>query len=100
MTLQVREILEARIETIVREHVAEATTLRELWLIYNAAAVPRELEATARQECRRAFYSGAMAVLEMLIRIKLRDGGLTIARVDALRQELVQFAADIANGRA
>lgn len=55
-----------------------------------------------RQECRRAFYSGAAAALELFIQIGdpgfEEDAG--ILRLEAIQRELQQFGEDIKEGRA
>jgi hypothetical protein len=90
--------IHGRIATIARAQIAEATTIREVWLIYAAAMLPREAPPVDRAECRRAFYTGAAAALGLFFSVAeddAEDVGAALAKIDTLRRELVTFAADL-----
>jgi len=93
--------IHGRIATIARAQIAEATTIREVWLIYAAAMLPREAPPVDRAECRRAFYTGAAAALGLFFSFADlgpdgdRDDAAITAKIEALRRELVTFAADL-----
>lgn len=77
--------------------------LKEAWLSYAAQVIPPTAPAVQRVECRRAFYAGAHAIFQELMR-GLDPGteptARDLARVDMLDQELRAFQADVAGGRA
>jgi hypothetical protein len=41
-------------------------TMKELWESYVAEVLPKDAPPIQRQECRRAFYAGAVAVFGLL----------------------------------
>lgn len=89
--------IHGRIATIARAQIAEATTIREVWLIYAAAMLPREAPPVDRAECRRAFYTGAAAALGLFFSAAEDEDDVAAGadRLDALRRELVTFAVDL-----
>ena len=59
--------------------------------------------AVQRQECRRAFYAGAIHLFSGLMEGLDDDHEPTpadLARMDRLKAEIVRYAADLKSGRA
>lgn len=77
--------------------------LAEYWQLYLREIVPEGAGFEQQTECRRAFYAGAQALLSCMTG-QLEDGpdatDAEVAYVESLNQELKQFAADVAGGRA
>jgi hypothetical protein len=61
--------LKDAIRKVVAEAVASSNTIGDIWAIFEAATLAAGAGAVQRQECRRAFYSGAAAALELFIAI-------------------------------
>jgi hypothetical protein len=73
------------------------------WREYRLRVIPVHASAVQAQESRRAFYAGAQALLTGILR-GLDPGDdptqADLARMDAIAQELEQFARDVLAGRA
>jgi len=77
--------------------------LAESWATYRERVVPVDAGRLQVQECRRAFYAGAEALMRGVM--KNLDPGLEptaedLQRMADLEGELQQFAADVRAGKA
>lgn len=73
------------------------------WESFERAAVPANASVTQRQDMRRAFYAGALATLnEIMRRTDDNDepSDADVAALEAYYDELMQFGRDVAEGRA
>jgi hypothetical protein len=73
------------------------------WQDYVKKVMPPHPSALQMQETRRAFYAGASALLFTMMRIMDRDDEPTpadLAKMEAIDDELHQFAQDVGAGRA
>ncbi len=90
------------IRKAVSTAVANANTIADIWGLYEVATLAKEAGPIQRQECKRAFYSGAAAAFELFWQIG--DSGFEedagIRRLENIRRELAQFGEDIKDGRA
>jgi hypothetical protein len=80
---------------------APSKVVERLWLQYRNAVIPREAHAVQLQECRRAFYAGAHALITELIRLFDQDREPTpadLALMSAIDAELTEFAARVEQG--
>ena len=96
-----KDALKRAIQKVVTEAVGNANTIGDVWAIYDAATLAKDAGPVQRQECRRAFYAGAAAALELFIQIAdpgfEEDAG--VARLEAMQRELVRFAGGLETGR-
>jgi len=94
--------LKDAIRKVVGEAVAASTNIADIWSLYEAATLAKGAGPTQRKECKRAFFSGAAAALELFMQIGdpgfEEDAG--IRRMEAISRELERFGRDIAEGRA
>lgn len=79
------------------------TTIASAWDDYRARVLPRMCSAVQVVETRRAFYAGASALMQNLVRGL--EGGTEptekdLATVDALGEEIQAFARAIQDGEA
>lgn len=79
------------------------STLAEIWVRFEQTVLdPIGAGDVQRQEVRRAFYSGAAALLELVLDIGEpgfeEDAGVN--RLAKLEAEIAQFSDDLAQGRA
>lgn len=76
-------------------------TLETLWNSYRVRVVPANAPEIQVQECRRAFYAGATALLGEMLSI---PDGLTeeqeMEELMKIRQELSSFADLVTQGKA
>lgn len=90
------------IRKVVTDKVASANTIGEIWALFEAATLVAGTDARQRRDAKRAFYSGAAAAFELYR--QTGDPGFEedagVKRLQAINRELVQFAEDIAKGRA
>lgn len=72
------------------------------WRSYRANVMPGRIPAVQEIECKRAFYAGAHALFAEVI--KAAEAPETedqqVARMDAIKSELEEFAAAVARGEA
>lgn len=77
-------------------------TVQEQWESYRDSVIPKNASAIQVQECRRAFYAGAYASLDLFTSIGepgiSEDAG--IALIEGLRSELEDFAGGVGAIRA
>lgn len=77
--------------------------LGEQWLSYWTAVKPDNAPPIQLQECRRAFYAGARALLSLEM-TQLEDGteptDADLAMMDEVYAELLAFSEAIGEGRA
>jgi type III secretory pathway component EscV len=87
-----------RIAAILQRQIAEATSIRDIWMLYEAAILPAAADSDA---CRRSFYTGAAAALDLFFRVAAPDvdEDAGIDRIEAIRLELADFSADLKGGR-
>lgn len=69
--------------------------VRKQWISYLAEVMPKDAHQTQVQECRRAFYAGALGCL---IAGNLAEG--TDQVFDEIWTELKQFNQDVKSGKA
>lgn len=78
--------------------------IEQAWWAYERRRLaPVGAGAVQRQECRRAFYAGAIAVFHGLVTGVSSETGETpedMALMDGVKAELDQYAADLGAGRA
>lgn len=72
------------------------------WREYHAKVIPLDAPATQVTESRRAFYAGAASMLALICDLSPGDEVTEqdLRNVDALNQELEQFAQAIRERRA
>lgn len=98
-----REDAKNILRPIIGAAVNQAQTLDAIWAIFEAAILdPIKASAMQRQETRRAFYAGAAATFEMMMRVSSDDvdeaaGEQLLTR---LSKDLERFSSDVAEGRA
>jgi hypothetical protein len=94
-----REV-QARIERILDEQIESATTVEGIWLLYQVSAIPRAAGDVQVSECRRAFYAGAAALLELVVRSWNPEVPDVVGElmIEQLRVELAHFARDLQAG--
>jgi hypothetical protein len=94
--------LKDAIRQVVTQAVGASNTIGDIWALFEAATLAKGAGPTQRQECRRAFYSGAAAAFELFWQIGEpgfeEDAGMR--RLEAIQAELARFADDIKEGRA
>jgi hypothetical protein len=78
-------------------------TLANAWKTYRRRIIPATAPDVQIQECRRAFYGGAEALLQQIA--NGLDPGSEVTQDDVeylaqINQELVCFADDVMRGRA
>lgn len=77
-------------------------TIAEQWALFEASVMPKNAPPIQRQEMRRAFYSGAAA----LLRIQLVIGSETVSEdagvaiLQGLHEELHAFSGMVTSGKA
>ena len=90
------------IRKVVGEAVRGSNSIGDIWAIFEAATMAKGAGPIQRQECKRAFYSGAAAAFELFEQIAEpgfeEDAG--IRRLEAMKQELYRFGEAIKDGRA
>lgn len=77
--------------------------LAELWESYAARVLPQNASAIQVQECRRAFYAGAGALLAAIASVLGPGDEPTeddLRAITAIQVELNAFALDTLEGRA
>jgi hypothetical protein len=76
--------------------------IEQEWLALSRR-VYAKASATQRQECRRAFYAGAIALFHMLTS-RMSEGeeptAADLALMDTVNAEFEQYAEDLKAGRA
>jgi hypothetical protein len=81
----------------------ERRSLAEEWESFERDLVPEKASAAQRQEMRRSFYCGAIAIHTLMLN-NLDEGmdetALDLAYIESLHQELAQFRRDLGEGRA
>ncbi|OFW05681.1 MAG: hypothetical protein A3H96_11515 [Acidobacteria bacterium RIFCSPLOWO2_02_FULL_67_36] len=96
------DIRTGAVRKVVSEAVRASSTVADIWSLFEAMALPKDAGVVQRQECRRAFYGGAAAMLELFTQIGEpgfeEDAG--VRRVEAISVVLAQFGEDIQAGRA
>lgn len=73
------------------------------WESYRKDVLPKCASSVQLQECRRAFYCGALAFQTCLMRCLTPEPEPTqedVELLEALDQELKEFARKVANGEA
>ena len=81
--------------------VSHLRTIKDHWSEYAARVLPANCHPTQMIECRRAFYSGAYALLANMV-IVGDDDSITeddgVAHLASIQQELNAFYADVKAG--
>jgi len=94
--------LKDAIRQLVTAAVASSNTVGDIWAIFEAGTLANGAAAVQRQECKRAFYSGAAAMLELFRQVGEpgfeEDAG--VRRLEAIAAELSRFGEDMKDGRA
>lgn len=75
--------------------------IEQQWLSYRSAVLPKEAPLIQLQECRRAFYAGAQALLQTLLTAV--SPGQEVTDEDAqvlerVQKELDEFAKAVESG--
>jgi hypothetical protein len=77
--------------------------VQEEWLSYREAVVPSNASSVQLQECRRAFYGGAHAILQRIVG-SLTPGGepepSDLRMMDEIEAELQDFLERVKRGLA
>lgn len=77
-------------------------TVRDAWDSYKAQAMPPDAHPVQIQECRRAFYAGFWAMLN--INVGVGDDAVTEAQgvfvLESVIRECRAFQRDVQSGRA
>jgi hypothetical protein len=64
----------------------------EAWASYQAQVVPADAPPVQREECKRAFYAGAQAMYQAVMRaVEPADEDACEARLAAIGQEMQDF---------
>lgn len=73
-----------------------ASTLLEAWQSFERHVVPAGASAIQREECRRAFYAGAVGLRKLIDdAVEPLDEAENQARLQALDDELNAFPKDL-----
>lgn len=76
-------------------------TIKDAWESYRTGVIPATAGRMQLQECRRAFYSGAWAFLQMQIHyMAAQEDEKALDIITAWNEECKQFAKDVEEGRA
>jgi len=77
-------------------------TVAEQWALFSSAVMPKDAPSVQRQEMRRAFYSGAEAVLRLQYAIgdKAVSEDAAVAIIEGWHDECRRFAQQVASGAA
>lgn len=78
-------------------------TIAEAWQIYDTRVLPDVAGEVQRKETRRAFYAGAMVLLDIMMAGVSDDPEFTEADQalgDRIQAELAQFSDDLQTGKA
>jgi len=75
-------------------------TVADLWADFEQRIVPKGAPAVQRIEMRRAFYSGARALLRLMNDIGEVSDDAGAAILDGIDQELDAFGKAVLEGRA
>jgi hypothetical protein len=86
---------------MAEEAVSQAKLIEREWLTYRNEVIPKNAPLVQLQECRRAFYAGAQALLHTVMR--LSDPGIEPTEADmrmmeGIEQELQDFAKAVMAG--
>ena len=72
-------------------------TLHDQWASYENSVIPKSAPAIQTQECRRAFYAGAQAMMGMVAEVGnsgvSEDAG--VALLESFKNELNDFLARV-----
>jgi hypothetical protein len=64
----------------------------EQWASYQTEIVPADAPKVQREECKRAFYAGAQAMFQAVMKAaEPEDEGACDARLEALEREMQDF---------
>lgn len=77
--------------------------ISQAWTDYAVQVLPPTCPAVQRQETRRAFYAGAVALFSSIMGILEPGAEATekdLANMDAINNELKQFQRDMLRGKA
>ena len=83
--------------------MADLKSLKEYWANYLETVVPKDASMIQVQETKRAFYSGAAALMNTVMEIGDNDAIDEMAGADIMEdrlQELHEFHEDVQRGRA
>jgi len=70
--------------------------LLDEWCIYRDAIIPSQAPPVQVEECRRAFYAGAVAMFDQILRAtEPEDEDVCDARLEALRHEARSIVNDL-----
>ena len=73
-----------------------ADTLLSQWQSYEAEIVPNGAPIVQREECRRAFYAGAVSMFGLTLQATVpQDEDLCERNLQALQKELEDFPNDL-----
>lgn len=70
------------------------------WKTYRLKVIPLDAPELQSVECRRAFYAGAGAVLDMLLRSTAQGQVQAVREVQGLQAEVERFRADVRADKA
>ena len=82
--------------------MADLKSLKEYWANYLETVVPKDASTVQVQETKRAFYSGAAALMNTVMEIGDNDAIDEMAGADIMEdrlQELHEFHEDVQRGR-
>ena len=74
-------------------------TIAEHWADFERRVMPISAGEVQREETRRAFYSGAAAMLALNVDISSLSNDAAVAVLRGVQDELIRFAEAIIEGR-
>jgi hypothetical protein len=74
--------------------------LNQIWQRYDERVIPRDAPPAHHIECRRAYFHGAHAVLELIAKLEDVSPLQRAREIEAMRTEVRQFRLDVAADRA
>jgi hypothetical protein len=82
-------------------NVRDGATINDAWVGFDSAVIAEDAPPVRRQECRRSFYAGAWAALQLLMAAAGEDvpDEQGAALLNGWLAECEAFAADVKAGR-
>lgn len=69
------------------------------WKSYRQRVIPATCSAVQDEESRRAFYAGAFAMFTLITTLNEGSEDADVARLQGLRNEVMEFVAKVEGGQ-
>jgi hypothetical protein len=70
------------------------------WKKYRFGVIPLDAPELQAIECRRAYYAGAQAIVDMALHLAAGDAKSAARQMGEFKKEIERFRADVQAGRA